>query len=430
MNLLKQQIILMQLIDKAKKRTKNRELIQELDELILEISQYETMEMVIKKINKKLAHWEQSSDAKEVVSFLKSKHIYRMLYRHPKFKGQENENDILRTLLKNGYIGIGVSVLIIAVFVTTMLLGAPFWITAITSGLFIGSSIYLTTLAYGVINDLFATHFNLAYFLLGHQPQQKSMLRTNDKIAQGFAWGVAATFGLGVLGAIVVTVIATVIAFFVPMATFILPAVVVGILAVTVGAEIFARFIKNKLQKSEDDLGVGSNEYQRAGLEFMSPTKNDQAAWYGNGYRNGFGFFGVPFIFIAAVVALIVLSGVSMFLPPILFVSPLIAVILPAVVLLSIATFMVVGGIYTYVNRERHVDDRCNLNFEHEEVNYDLYLDEDQRYATRLLEKAKASENNMIKTSALRFFSAGNSTNTDSLDNNEEEHLRHCNTIF
>lgn len=131
------------------------------------------------------------------------------------------------------------------------------------------------------------------------------MLRTNDKIAQGFAWGVAATFGLGVLGAIVVTVRATVIAFFVPMATFILPAVVVGILAVTVGAEIFARFIKNKLQKSEDDLGVGSNEYQRAGLEFMSPTKNDQAAWYGNGYRNGFGFFGVPFIFIAAVVALI-----------------------------------------------------------------------------------------------------------------------------
>ncbi|MDP1602137.1 MAG: hypothetical protein Q8M03_02640 [Legionella sp.] len=401
----------MQLLEQAKKRTKHESVITEIDKLIIRISNHKNMQAIIKDVNRNLAEWEQSSNAKSVVNFLKAKHIYRMLYRHPKIQGEEIENDILRKLLKQGYIGVGISLLIIGAFVASMLLAAPFWLTAITSGLFIGSSIYLTTLLYGVLNDLFATHSNLPYFLLGHQPQQRSMLRTNDKIAQGFAWGVAATYGLGLIGAIAVTVAATITAFFVPMATFLLPAVVIGIAVVTIGADIFARIAANKLQRRKGVVEVGSNFYQLEGLYFMSPTVKDKAAWWGNSFRNGFGFFGVPFIFIGSVAAIIVLSGVSMFLPAILFASPILAVITPAAVLACTAFFLLAGGLYTYINRERHVDDRTNLNFENTEINYDLYLDEDQEYAEKLVFKASSSNNNTI-----RFFAKAK----DEVDEEEE----------
>jgi len=345
-----------------------------------------------------------------------------MLYRNPKLHGEELPNDILLVLLKQGYIGIGISLLIIGAFVTSMLLAAPFWVIAITSGLFIGASIYLTTLLYGVLNDLLATHFNLAYFLLGHQPQQKSMLRTNDKIAQGFAWGVAATFGLGLIGAITVAVIATIIAFFVPMATFLLPMMVVGIAAVTLGAELFARYATKKLQKQDDfirgySLFYPENYqshmgYQQKGRQFMSPTLKDKAKWFGNGYRNAFGFFGVPFIFIMAVIAILVFSAVSMFLPAILFTSPLIAVIIPALVLASVAFFLLAGGLYTYINRERHIDNRCNLDFDNTEVNYNLYVDEDTEYVEALVNNASSSCN-----ATIRFFATAHMSDDDSISN-------------
>lgn len=417
-----QKIFLMQLLEKAKKRTENLkpvkkiELIIKIDSLIDNIRESYDMQSVIENINEELALWEQSPDAKEIVNFLKNKHLYRILYRHPKVKGEEHEDDILRKLLKQGYIGIGISLLIIGAFVATMLLGGPFWLAAITSGLFIGSSIYLTTLLYGVINDLFATRSNVAYFLLGHQEPQKSMLRTNDKIAQGFAWGVAATYVLGLIGAIAVATVTIIIAFFVPMAIFITPLVVIGIAAVTIGAEFFARYIANKkLQNCEGSINVGDNHYQRNGLAFMNPTMEDRAAWWGNGYRNGFGFFGVPFIFIAAVVGLIVLSGISMFLPPVLFVSPLIAVIIPAATLACVTLFLLAGGLYTYINRETHVDNRCNLDFDHDEVNYDLYLEEeDPAYIEKLVSKAASSKNQTIQ-----FFA----TQTNKVDKDSPNEL-------
>ena len=393
-----QKIFLMQLLEEAKKHTENSNLIQNIEELISSISKGSEMKVVIEEFNEMLAQWEHSSEAKEIVNYLKSKHIYRILYRNPKIKGEEVDDDILPKLLKQGYIGVAICVLFIGAFVATTLLAGPFWLTAIATGLFIGSSIYLTTLLYGVINDLFATHSNVAYFLLGHQEQQKSMLRTNDKIAQGFAWGVAATYVLGLTGAIALTLVTTIIAFFVPMAVFLIPAIVVGIAAVTIGAEFFARYIAHKtLKENSRHISVGANAYQEEGLEFMNPTREDRAAWWGNGYRNGFGFLGVPFIFLAAVTALIVLSGVSMFLPPLLFVSPLLAVIIPAATLASVALFLLAGGLYTYLNRERHVDDRCNLDFGPGEVNYDLYLEEDEGCVNEVVWKAASSNNAVIK---------------------------------
>jgi hypothetical protein len=336
-----------------------------------------------------VADLESHGEAKPTLDFLREKGFYRMMYRNPKFKGEElPKDDILHVLLRNGYIGVGISALLTAAFVVTMLVGAPFWIVAISSGLFIGSSVYLSGLIYGVVNDLFATHANLPYFLLGHQPQQKSLLRTNDKVAQGVAWGVAATFVPVVIAAILFTVVATITAFFVPMATFILPILMIAMPLIAVGAEFYAR----KKAKEHNEIYnnyIGSNNYQMEGLAFMSPNSADRAAWLANSDRNFFGFTKVPLIGLGGLIALVTLSAVSMFLPAVLIASPLIAVIVPAAFAALAVLALAIGGVFTYINRNRHVDDRNNLEFDREKINYDLYLDEDRDYALELLQEKK-----------------------------------------
>ncbi|HFF3630602.1 hypothetical protein OQJ02_04525 [Legionella sp. PATHC032] len=179
----------------------------------------------------------------------------------------------MQKLLRYGFIGVGISAVMILLFIYTAFFTAPFWLTAITTGLFVGASAYLSGILYGVVNDIFATHANLPYFLLGHQPQQTSLLRTNDKVAQGIAWGVAATFGPVVLATLLFTVAATITAFFVPMATFLLPAMMIAMPLIAVGAEFYARKKAHDYIDAEEDFyWIGSNDYQRTGLNYMCPT--------------------------------------------------------------------------------------------------------------------------------------------------------------
>lgn len=343
-----------------------------------------TMKQVVIIANSLIAKLEHIEEAKPTLNFLREKGLYRMLYRYPKFKGEQlPEDDILNALLRNGFIGVGISTLLIAAFVAVMLVGAPLWVVAISSGLFVGSSVYLSGIVYGVVNDLFATNANLPYFLLGHQPQQKSLLQTNDKIAQGVAWGVAATFGPVVIASVLFTIVATITAFFVPMATFALPVLMLAMPLIAVGAEFYAR--ERTKEHAKTHLDPGSNAYQVLGLQFMSPTIEEKAAWYANSDRNVFGFTKVPFIGLGGLAGLVTLSAVSTYLPAALFASPLIAVFVPAAFAGSAVLTLAACGVYMYANKSTHIDDRNNLEFDREEVVYDLYLDEDQDYANELL---------------------------------------------
>ncbi|HAU0853694.1 TPA: hypothetical protein JBH29_10700, partial [Legionella pneumophila] len=320
------------------------------------------------------------------VNYLKQHGFYRILYRHPRLLGQElPQDDILHKLLRYGFIGVGISAVMILLFISTAFFTAPFWLTAITTGLFVGASAYLSGILYGVVNDIFATHANLPYFLLGHQPQQTSLLRTNDKVAQGIAWGVAATFGPVVLATLLFTVAATITAFFVPIATFLLPAMMIAMPLIAVGAEFYARKKAREYLDSEENFyWIGSNDYQRRGLNYMCPTYEERAAWYANSDRNLFGFTKVPLIGLGALVGLIVLSGISMFLPPVLFVSPVIAIAIPAAFSAVACATLIAGGIYMQANRNKQLDDRYRLEFERDEVESDLYLDEDMEYIRKI----------------------------------------------
>lgn len=217
--------ILNLLLEDAKKQlSREHEIYQLIENYQLKLSNEINLNQAIQFVNKFIIELESKDKDSSTVNYLKQHGFYRILYRHPKLLGQElPQDDILHKLLRSGFIGVGISAVMILLFISTVFFTAPLWLTAITTGLFVGASTYLSGILYGVVNDIFATHANLPYFLLGHQSQQTSLLRTNDKVAQGIAWGVAATFGPVIIATLIFTVAATITAFFVPIATFLLP---------------------------------------------------------------------------------------------------------------------------------------------------------------------------------------------------------------
>lgn len=351
------------------------------------------LQNAIVAVNELVVALEAMDKEQTTLNYLKEQGLYRILYRNPKILGRElPQDDNLHALLRYGFLGVGISALAILLFIATAFFATPVWLTAISTGLFTGASVYLSGLIYSVVNDLFATHANLPYFLLGHQPQQTSLLRTNDKVAQGIAWGVAATFGPVVLATILFTVAAAITAFFVPMATFILPITMIAMPLIAVGAEFYARskarsYLKLVAEQQRDLLLRGSNNYQAQGLAFMCPTNEERAAWYANSDRNMFGFTKVPFIGLAALVSLISLSALSTFLPALLFASPIIALAIPAACAGIACLALVAGGAYMYANRNKQVDDRYRLEFERAEIEPNLYFDEDLTYVDKLMVK-------------------------------------------
>lgn len=379
----------------------NHSLIEECQK---ELKQKENLQEAIAIVNQFIVDLEASDNDGKTVDYLKKRGLYRILYRNSRVKGELlPSNDILNILLRGGFVGVAISALIIMLFAATTFFAVPLWLAAITTGLFVGASTYLSGLLYGVVNDIFATNANLPYFLLGHQPQQVSLLRTNDKAAQGIAWGVAATFGPVIIATAVFAIAATITAFFVPMATFLLPVMVVAMPLIAIAAEFYARKKASEYAKQGEcfDILLYTNAYQSNGLSHMCPTKEERAAWLATSDRNVFGFTKVPFIGLGSLVGLITLSAVSQYLPAVLFISPMIAVVIPAVLAAAACVSLIAAGIYMYVNRNKQVDDRYRLEFEREKLEPNLYLDEDMAYVRELEDIYGKEAATVVESSAL-----------------------------
>jgi hypothetical protein len=220
------------------------------------------------------------------------------------------------------------------------------------------------------------------------------MLPTNDPLTQGIAWGVAATFGPAVPAGIAFGVAAAITAIFVPVATFVFPIVLVGKPLIAFGAELYDRKMAKEYVEHGMTYDDGSvlnldhfswdtvsdealNEYQRKGLEMMSSSKEDKAAWMANGDRNRFGFFRVPFIGLGVLAAVITLSAVEPLLPAVLFSTAVTAFIPGAFVALGIIALLAAGA-YMYVNKNTQLDNQYKLAVGMEPgSDAELYLDRD-----------------------------------------------------
>lgn len=341
-----------------------------------------------------IAQLEQQSDGSKLLQNLKNSGLFRMLYHHSNVQGRLlPKNDILNVLLKNGFIGVGISALFIALFIATSIFTVPAWLSVLSTGLFTGGVTYLSGMLYGVVNDLFATRANLPYFLLGHQPQQLSLLKTNDPAAQGIAWGIAATFGPVAAASVVFTIAATITAAFVPLATFCLPVMMIAMPLIAVGAEIYAQQRTTEIEQTSavNRIYFYLNPYQSNGIRQMCLTNREKAAWFANSDRNMFGFTRVPLIGLAALIGLVGLSATGL-APIALMGSTLFSTILPIGFASVIATLLSGAGIYMHVNKDTQLDDRYKLNFDNEfETIDDLYLDQDLDLAQQLINQHQAS---------------------------------------
>ena len=366
------------------------ELIEKLDQIALDENQSEQQKLAsaINATKLVIARLELIDSPFKLLEAFKNNGLYQMLYHNPTLKGLD-DNSGLRTQLKRGFIGIGIAALAVCLFGVLSFFTAPLLLTAVVSSVFIASMTYLCGILYGVINHLFAAKSNLPYLLLGNQPQQHSLLRTNKPAAQGIAWGVATTHALSAPAALTFAIATLITAFFVPMATFVMPLMLLAMPLIAIGAHIYAKrkareyvrmhqadFAWNNLEKRKIKL----HQYQIVGLTNMCRTQIEKAAWLANSDRNAFGLQHVPLIGVLSLATLITLSAVHFALPAVFF-SVAIATIMPIAFAAIAILVLVIAGVYTYVNRNKQNDDRFKLAFNNtNELNQEvvLYLDHDR----------------------------------------------------
>lgn len=303
-------------------------------------------------------------------------------------KGEINPD--MQKMLKRGIIAAILAALGIIGFAALSFFAAPFVLTVIATALFTGSMVYMFGIGYGILNDIFACRKNLPYFTLGHQNWQKGLIKSNKIGAQAVAWGILATADLSLIAAAVFTVATLVAGFFVPIALFILPVMALVIPLMVLGANYYA----NKKEKAmlAEDLGYADydwesfrlNSYQIERLNEMCPTREDKAAWFANGARNGFGYKTVPLFGVVGLASVITLSAVSPFLPAILF-GAVASAFVPAALGLVVVAAIATALIYLAVNHDKQINNKYALQYGENELEFDSKGEEVKHPMSNLL---------------------------------------------
>lgn len=280
----------------------------------------------------------------------------------------------LNGFFRNGLIGIPVAALGVVAFGVAGFLGAPWAVMVLAQAYFAGSMAYLSGLGYGILNDLIGCHVNLPYFLLGHQPQQASAVRSNDKTVNGIAWGILATVGLSIIAGIVFTVGVGIAGFAgASFAGFVMPLMALAIPVVVGIAHLVAsNHAREREKKSEGLLDYrfydvligmgGANAYQSEGLMRMTTSREDINGYLSNNDRNIFGFIVMPLLAIGTLISLITLGALGGLLPALLmgstwsFIAPLVTG--------GLLTLLVGGaGLYAWLSQNKQVENRYRLDW-------------------------------------------------------------------
>lgn len=369
-------------------------------------SDQEKLSHTIRAVNLYLAKLEQCSQPSTLLRAYQAQDIYKMLYHKTNSWGVPDRSG-LKPMLQNGYIGIGFSTLFLISFLIVSLTPTPAALAIIPTALFTAAFTYVSALIYGVTNDIFATRANLPYFLLGHQQGQHTLLKTNDPLAQGVAWGVAATFAPALFASIVFGVATLITAPFVPTATFLLPVMMLAMPLIAYRAERYAQNKAREYALAQIDLTqIGSNLYQSECLKQMCPTKTEKAAWLATSDRNLFGYLKMPLVGLGVLGALVTLSVLSPLLPAVLF-SPMLSVIIPAATAGAGILTLSGLGLYAYANRDKQIDNRYKLAFTEETYQEEpaLYLDDHpESLFSKILQSAHKKPTEKIPTEAPVHF--------------------------
>ncbi len=161
------------------------------------------------------------------------------------------------------------AMLVFTAFALVHLLGAPTTLVAVVNALFAGFFVYVTAITYGIVNDILATKTHLPYFLLGHQPDQHSLVRSNSEIVNASVWGIAAVHPLARLAAIVFTIAYSIVGGLgLPFLGFLLPAIPVLALCIIAYASSIARAVLGSSERFSHVV-LPFSTYQRQGREYF-----------------------------------------------------------------------------------------------------------------------------------------------------------------
>ena len=256
------------------------------------------------------------------------------------------------------------AMLVFAAFGLVHFLGAPIALVAVVNALFSGSFVYVTAITYGIVNDIFAAKTHLPYFLLGHQPKQHSLVRSNSEIVNASVWGIAAVHPLAAIAAIVFTIAYSIVGGLgLPFLGFLLPAIPVLALCIIAYASRTTRDITKYLYSF-----LILSDYQANGRDYFINQiceKNSQRSSYdlkfdyeraflSNGERNLIGFKWMP---ICAVVSLITLMVLSAHAASIFPAVGLMVNIVPVLTVAGVMGAFCLGmGYYSYCNQNTQVD--------------------------------------------------------------------------
>ena len=279
--------------------------------------------------------------------------VYKMLYHNPIVRGQNYEISMLSIL-----ISLAIVTLCVAFFAIVSFIGlSGGWIIAGTA-LLGGAFAYMCGILYGIVNDMFATRYNLPYFLLGHQSHQATFFLSNDPNVQAIGWGVIALEPLAIIAGIIFTiVIASVMAATSSAAvTFVLPLMMAMIPVLALCAEGYSRYSTNEIKQDLNKYTIGNNSYQEEALKIMCPSPDSKAKWLGNSDRNLFGYFCAPLLGVTGLVLTLTLTGL-----PTIFFSTLLSTIIPIAAAASAIVILALAMSYFFVNRDHQIDNRYKI---------------------------------------------------------------------
>ncbi|MCX7114686.1 MAG: hypothetical protein NTW08_02070 [Gammaproteobacteria bacterium] len=263
------------------------------------------------------------------------------------------------SILADGKVTMLLASLGIVFFVTSCFIAFPIVLAQLALAAFVASMVYLTGILYGILNDFFAVKASRAYFMIGHQPNQGSLIKSNSIPSLAIAWGILATHGLSLIAGILFAIAVFIAAFFVTIPMFIPTILLLGMPLFVLAAHTFSNWKTGALKDVNQEFrNWWKDEIQETQIRDMNFDIDDKRSWLSNGYRNGFGYAVMPLLGVVGMITLFTVN-VGAFLSVGLF-----ATLFPisvgglAILLVGIAL------VYLKVNHEKQDTDYHQLVFD------------------------------------------------------------------
>lgn len=208
--------------------------------------------------------------------------------------------------------------------------------------MFVGATVLTTGCAYGILNDLRACRVNLEYFTQGHQSGQEHGLvkDSDDPNVHAVAWGVAATFPLALLAAVLFMAAEVMLGpqlFLAGLSLFPVAAVPVLMYGEYASRAKIAKGVTKIESRSHYNYVISANSMESISNWEMLKIEESAKTWFANSARNRVGYDGLPILCLLQFLAMVL--GVPMGLNLSLMVKAIIVAIPPLVVSVGMGYF-------------------------------------------------------------------------------------------